>query len=101
MAQFCIEIPDDKINEVLGAIAHQYRYQAQVDNPSFNSSLAESVDNPRLIQNPENIAQFVNRMTRQWLVENVKAHQAYVAAEMARQAALADFSLEIRDPQQG
>ena len=33
-----------------------------------------------------NIAQFVNRKTREWLIENVKAYNAKVAAAAARDA---------------
>ena len=36
--------------------------------------------------------QFVNRMTRQWIIENVKAYNA-------KQAALDATSIDITDPQ--
>ena len=46
-----------------------------------------------------NIAQFVNRKTREWLIENVKAHNAKIAAAAARQAALDAVNINITDPQ--
>jgi hypothetical protein len=100
MAQFCINIPDDKLNEVLTAMGAQYRYQATVDNPNFDPELPEDPDtNPSTITNPENLAQFVNRMTRQWIIENVKAHNSKQAAAAAKQAALDAVSIDITDPQ--
>jgi len=100
MAQFCVEIPDDKLNEVLTALGAQYRYQATVTNPDFNAELPEDPDtNPSTITNPENLAQFVNRMTRQWIIENVKAYNAKQAAAAAKQAALDAVNIDITDPQ--
>ena len=100
MAQFCVEIPDDKLNEVLTAMGAQYRYQAEVTNPDFDDQLpVDPVTNPQTITNPENIAQFVNRKTREWLTENVKAYNAKVAAAAAREAALASSNINITDPQ--
>ena len=55
--------------------------------------------NPETITNPENIAQFVNRKTREWLIENVKAYNAKVAAAAARDAALSAVDFDITDPQ--
>ena len=100
MAQFCVEIPDDRLGEVLTAMGAQYRYQATVANPEFDSELPEDPEtNPATITNPENLAQFVNRKTREWLSENVKAHAAKVAANAAREAALAASNIDITDPQ--
>ena len=55
--------------------------------------------NPETVTNPENIAQFVNRKTREWLIENVKAYNAKVAAAAARDAALSAIDFDITDPQ--
>ena len=100
MAQFCINIPDDKLDEVLNAMGAQYNYQAIVDNPDFDPELPEDPDtNPSTITNPGNLAQFVNRMTRQWIIENVKAHNAKQAAAAAKQAALDAVNIDITDPQ--
>ena len=100
MAQFCIEIPDDKVNQVLNAVGSQYRYEATVPNPDFDPLLPVDVEtNPRTILNPENIAQFVNRKTGEWLIENVKAYNAKVASAAARQAAMDAIDFDITDPQ--
>ena len=94
MAQFCVEIPDDKVELVLNAVGAQYRYQVAVPNPDFDDQLPVDPDT-----NPENIAQFVNRKTREWLIENVKAYNAKVAAAAARDAALSAVDFDITDPQ--
>ena len=100
MAQITFNIPDDKLDEVLNAMGAQYNYQAIVDNPDFDPELPEDPDtNPSTITNPENLAQFVNRMTRQWIIENVKAHNAKQAAAAAKQAALDAVNIDITDPQ--
>ena len=55
MAQFCVEIPDDKVEQVLNAVGAQYRYQATVVNPDFDDQLPVDPDtNPETITNPEN-----------------------------------------------
>ena len=59
-------------------------------NPDWNP--------PATIPNPESPYHFVNRMVRNWITENVKAYQAQVAAEAARQAALEATQVEITDP---
>lgn len=100
MAQFCVEIPDDKVAEVLNAIGSQYRYEAKVSNPNFNTELEEDpVTNPQMIDNPENLSQFVNRKTREWLIENVRAYNVKVAAAAAKQAAMNASNIDITDPQ--
>ena len=95
-----MEIPDDKVGQVLNAVGAQYRYQAIVPNPDFDDQLPVDPDtNPETITNPENIAQFVNRKTREWLIENVKAYNAKVASAAARQAAIDAVDFDITDPQ--
>lgn len=59
-------------------------------NPAWNP--------PAMVPNSESAYQFVNRMVRNWISENVKAYQAQAAAEAARQAALAATQVEITDP---
>lgn len=95
MAQFTIEIQDDQVMDVLIALAHMYKYQNKIANPDYNPMVQGSAE---LIDNPETISQFANRMTRQWLAENVAAYKAQVAAEAARAAALAALNLNITDP---
>jgi hypothetical protein len=62
-------------------------------NPDWNP--------PTMIPNPESPYQFVNRIVRGWISENVKAYQAQIAAEAARQAALEATQVEITDPYVG
>ena len=45
------------------------------------------------------MAQFVNRKTREWLIENVKAYNAKVAVIAARQSAIDAVNFDITDPQ--
>ena len=100
MAQFCINIPDDKLNEVLNAMGEQYGYKAQIPNPDFNRGIPEDpVTNPSQIANPEILTVFVNRITREWITNNVKAYNAKVAAAAAKQAAIDATDLNITDPQ--
>ena len=60
MAQFCVEIPDDKLNEVLTAMGAQYRYQETVTNPDFNAELPEDPDtNPSTIERQKALAELL------------------------------------------
>ena len=61
-----------------------------ISNPDWNP--------PSMVLNPETPAQFVNRMVRTWIADNVRAYQAQLAAEAARQAALNSVQVEITDP---
>lgn len=100
MAQFCITIPDDKLQEVLTAMGAQYGYQEQVANPDFNRNIAEDpVTNPSQIPNPELLTVFVNRITREWITNNVKAYNSKIASAAAKKAALEATDLNITDPQ--
>ena len=100
MAQFCIEIPDDKVAAVMSAMGAQYGYKSEIPNPNFDRSAPEDPStNPSTIVNPEILTVFVNRITREWITNNVKAHNAKVAADAARQAAIDATDLNITDPQ--
>ena len=99
MAQFAIEIADADIMRVMEAIGANYKRQDMIDNPDFDEELPESEEvNPRLIENPETLFQFANRIVRQFLSENVKAHEVRVAKEAAASAASAAANIEISDP---
>jgi hypothetical protein len=121
MAQFCINIADEQIGLVIGSMCGIYGYVAMFPNPdpsnhpnpNFNPALPEGADNlrsvppsipnpnynpPATIPNPESAPQFVNRKVREWLSENVKAYQAQVAAEAARQAIINSTNITITDP---
>ena len=117
MAQFAIEIADEDVNRVLGAVAANYNRpdviynpdfdpSATIPNPDFDPDEPIGPDNPETlpdpaqiesIDNPETIPQFVNRIVREFLAEHVNAYEVRVAKEAA--AAAADTSVEISDPQ--
>ena len=94
MAQFAIEIDDADVGRVLTAIAVNYGRPAQVPNPDFDPDAEVLVD--EMIDNPETMAQFANRIVRQFLSEHVAAYEL----NAARQAAVdsANTSVNINDP---
>ena len=96
MAQFTIEIADADVTRVLTSLAANYNRPAQVANPDFDESLEESETNVRMIDNPETVAQFGNRMVRQFLAENVKAYEVRLAKQQAADAVNAEVT--INDP---
>lgn len=80
MAQFCIEIADEDTLRVMQAVGANYKYKSKIDNPSYNPDIPEDPDtNPSTIDNPEGLFQFVNRIAREWLMENTKAYELKVA----------------------
>ena len=96
MAQFSVEIADADIDRVLGALAANYNRLDRVANPEFDSTQEPSESNPEMIDNPETIAQFGNRMVRNFLAENVKAYEVRLAKQQAADALNTDVS--ISDP---
>lgn len=96
MAQFSIEIPDGEINRVVDAMCAIYGRPDSVDNPSFDDSIPEGELNPRVVPNPETRGKFANRKVREFLTENVHAHETQLAAEAAREEVQVDFT--ISDP---
>lgn len=96
MAQFSVEIADADVSRVLTALAANYNRPAQVVNPDFDESQEESETNVRMIDNPETVAQFGNRMVRQFLAENVKAYEVRLAKQQAADAVNAEVT--INDP---
>ena len=96
MAQFSVEIADADVARVLTALAVNYNRPAQVVNPDFDESQEESESNVRMIDNPETVAQFGNRMVRQFLAENVKAYEVRLAKQQAADALNTDVT--INDP---
>jgi len=117
MAQFSIEIADEDVSRVLGAVAANYNRPEQIPNPAYDPEATianpdydpnelESPSNPstipdpnqvQFIDNPETIPQFVNRVVRQFLADHVNAYEIRIAKENA--AASADTSVTISDPQ--
>ena len=96
MAEFRIEIADSDVNRVLTSLAANYRRPDQVNNPEFDPLQPVSEDNPEMVDNPETIAQFGNRMVREFLSGNVKAYEVKLAKEQA--ASSIDTSVTINDP---
>ena len=98
MAQFAVEIDDADVQRVMDAVSANYNYQTQVDNPDFDEELAEDpVTNPRLIDNPENVYIFANKIVRKFLADNVRAYEVKQAKAAA--AAAVNASVTISDPQ--
>ena len=96
MAQFTIEIADSDVERVLTSLVTNYRRPLRVANPDFDSQQPTSDSNPEMVDNPETIYQFGNRMVRQFLSENVQAYEIKLAKEQA--VALVDTNVTIEDP---
>jgi len=96
MAQFSVEIADADVLRVLGALAANYNRPEQLPNPDFDDSQEESETNNRMIDNPETLAQFGNRMVREFLANNVRAYEVRVAKQQAQEALNSDVT--INDP---
>ena len=94
MAQFAIEIDDADVGRVLTAIAVNYGRPAQVPNPDFDPDAEVLVD--EMIDNPETMSQFANRIVRQFLSEHVAAYELNAARQAAVDAA--NTSVNINDP---
>ena len=63
MAQFVINIPDNKINEIVDILTIRFGYNEDIDNPDFDDQEpTDPVENPRTIPNPESKVQFSKRM---------------------------------------
>ena len=95
MAQFAIEIADEDVSRVLGAVAANYNRPLTIMNPDYDPNAEVPVD--EFIDNPETLPQFANRIVRQFLTEHVAAHEIQAAKEAA--AAAANTSVNISDPQ--
>ena len=96
MAEFKIEIADSDVGRVLTSLAANYRRPDQVNNPDFDSNQPISDNNPEMIDNPETLAQFGNRMVREYLASNVSAYEVRLAKEQAANSV--DTSVTINDP---
>ena len=96
MAVFSIEIADEDVARVIGAVCANYSRPETVANPSFDHEQEESEANPSTVTNPEDTFQFTNRIVRQFLAEHVNAHEIKQAKITA--AAAVDTSVTISDP---
>ncbi len=84
MAEFKIEIADSDVGRVLTAVASNYNRPEKV------------IIGEEEVDNPETVAQFANRMVREFLSENVKAYEVRLAREQAANSV--DASVTINDP---
>ena len=98
MAQHCVEIPDEHLDRVMNAVAAQYGYNSTINNPDFDSEQPENEGNLEEIVNPITIGQFVNQTVRDFLINNVKAHESKQASETSRLAAIEAVDVAITDP---
>tara|TARA_Y100001938_G_C7999210_1_gene383749 strand:+ start:134 stop:433 length:300 start_codon:yes stop_codon:yes gene_type:complete len=98
MAQFSIAIADEDVERVMTAVALNYNWQAEVDNPDFDASQPEDpTTNPALISNPEDKYVFVNRKVREFLADHVRAYEVQQAEKAAADAL--NTTVDISDPQ--
>jgi hypothetical protein len=96
MAQFSVEIADADVSRVLNALAANYRRPEQIPNPEFDPMQSVSEVNLETIDNPETIAQFANRVVRNFLTENVRAYEVRLAKQQAEDAL--NTNITINDP---
>jgi hypothetical protein len=96
MAQFTIEIADEDVGRVLTSLAANYNRPEQVPNPEFDPMQPVSENNSELIDNPETISQFGNRMVRVFLADNVKAYEIRLAKQQAAESI--NTNVTINDP---
>lgn len=93
MAQFSVEIADADVDRVLLAIAKNYGRPETI--------IVEGVgeDPTQEIENPETLAQFANRIVRNFLSENVRAYEIREAKRLAAEQAQQNAQVGISDPQ--
>lgn len=96
MAQFTIEIADEDVGRVLTSLAANYNRLEQVPNPGFDPTQPVSENNSELIDNPETVSQFGNRMVRVFLADNVKAYEIRLAKQQAAESI--NTNVTINDP---
>ena len=93
---FCVEIADADVPRVITAMCANYGYHDNIPNPDFDPDLPPDPDtNPQSIVNPETPYQFVNRMGREYLMNNTVAHELRKEKEEVPQPTPPD----ITDPQ--
>jgi len=94
--QFCVDIADADVERVITAMCANYKYQADIPNPDFDPSLpVDPVTNPETITNPETPYQFVNRINREFLMNNTVAYELNLERDAIPQPPAPD----ITDPQ--
>jgi|TARA_R100000479_G_scaffold38979_1_gene17432 hypothetical protein len=94
--QFCVDIADSDVDRVITAMCANYNYQTEIPNPDFNPDLPiDPNTNPEKIANPETPYQFVNRMGRDFLINNTVAYELKLEKQNVPQPTPPD----ITDPQ--
>ena len=84
MAEFIIDIDNRDLARVRAAMARNFNRKEKVPNPSFDPGRPENPgNNPREIDNPEGLDDFINRMIREFLAEHVKAAEVREARRQA------------------
>ena len=79
MAVFSIEIADEHVDRILTAMCANYKYEAQVRDPNSSSET-----NPgAMMDNPESPYHFVNRITREYLINNTTDYEIKLAKQQA------------------
>jgi len=81
MAIISIDIDVHDEARVFAAIAKSFNWQSRVPNPSFDPGRPQSPGNPREIDNPDLIEDFVNKVLRDFLQEHVTAFERKEARE--------------------
>ncbi len=74
--QFCVDIADEDVERVITAMCANYNYKDTIPNPNFDPEQPEDPStNPSDIPNPETRYQFVNKMGRDFLINNTVAYE--------------------------
>lgn len=79
MATITISIPASITTRVIDGVSGQYGYQTLINGEA----------------NPETKTQFATRMARTWVKESVKAYEATLAANNAKNSAIVAAEAEI------
>lgn len=84
MAQVVIDVPNAVAQRVLDAVCYLNGYTDQVSDGQGG-----------LVSNPVTKAQFAKQQAAKWLKDNVVAYEANIAANTARDTAIAKANSEV------
>lgn len=88
MTTIIIDIDNRDIDRVRAAIAKNFNRKDRVPNSSFDPGIPENPgNNPREIDNPESLDDFINRILRGFLQEHVTAFERREVRRQAVEAA--------------
>ena len=87
MAKLEINIPDDKVQEVINVLCKRFKYEPEIFNENFDFDNVESQSNLRMLPNPESKQQFVKRMVinfirREYKNEKTKLYLSSINDEL-------------------